>query len=196
MEDGAFSAEESERILKAVIENKKRDIADLEKSKSRLRKQERIEHADALIRYLRADMAAYMAVLAEMTGDSEYLDGIDADEIDEPKCPDDYQDYLKTLSEEDTELEAKADEIRTEYFNRILDENYQSIGIQALLSPKMMKHILQDPYILSVIGDAIFNDDELYEEFCGIMKPKKKKKGKKKGKKGKASSKKGSKDRA
>ena len=145
-------------------------------------------------------MLSYLTVLADMTDDETILDGFDVDSQGDVECPDDYQDYLKSLSVEDAELESKADEIRTEYCNEILDENYQSIGISALLSPEMMEYILQDPYILGVIGDAIFNDDDLYDKFCGILETKKKgkKKGKKGGKgskKGKGSSKKGSKNK-
>ena len=200
MEDGAIGAEDSARILRTVIENKMRDISDLEKAKARYRKPEKIEKTDALINYLRADMLSYLTVLADMTDDETILDGFDVDSQGDVECPDDYQDYLKSLSVEDAELESKADEIRTEYCNEILDENYQSIGISALLSPEMMEYILQDPYILGVIGDAIFNDDDLYDKFCGILETKKKgkKKGKKGGKgskKGKGSSKKGSKNK-
>ena len=186
MGDEAYGAEESEKILRAVIEYKKNEIAGLEKAKAKYRKKERIEHADALISYIRADMVAYITVLADMTGDSSLLDGVDTDGPDEIECPEDYSDYLKTVGKEEADLEAKADGIRTDYCNRILEMNYQSIGVQALLSPEMMEYIFQDPYILSVIGDTIFNDDELYEKFCCVMEPKKKgkKKGKKSGKKG------------
>ena len=48
----------------------------------------------------------------------------------------------------------------------------------------MVKHMLKDPYILSVIGETIFDDDELFSKLSGFVDDSKKK-SKKKSKKGK-----------
>ena len=56
----------------------------------------------------------------------------------------------------------------------------QGIGEEALGSKKVMKLLAEDPYICSVIGEAIFNDDELYAEFRKIIEAKNAKKSKKK----------------
>ena len=177
--------------ITAVIERKKQELDDLEKKKSRTRKEEKVEEIDRLIAYINADLASYIAVLADMKDDDSLLDGIDLSDFDEADRPDDYDDYLKSLGEEAVELDTKASEIRADHCDMVMETIGQEMGEQALSSKKMIKVMLEDPYMLSVIGETIFYDDQLYEEFSKIFDPEiMEKKGKKSKKKGKKKSKK------
>ena len=126
-----------------------------------------------------------------MKDDDSLLDGIDLSDFDEADRPDDYDDYLKSLGEEAVEFDTKASEIRADHCDMVMETIGQEMGEQALSSKKMIKVMLEDPYMLSVIGETIFYDDQLYEEFSKIFDPEiMEKKGKKSKKKGKKKSKK------
>lgn len=192
MSDGEYS-EEAIKTITAVIDRKKNELVELDKKKSRVRKAEKLEGIDKLIAYINADIASYIAVLADMKDDESLLEGIDLEDLDEVDRPECYDRYMKTLGEEAAELDEKASEIRADHCDMVMETIGQEMGEKALKSGKMIKIMLDDPYMLSVIGETIFYDDKLYEEFSKLFdmeepdkkKGKSKKKGKKKSKKGK-----------
>ncbi len=184
MSDGEYS-EDAVKTITAVIERKKKDLEDLVKKKSRVRKAEKIEGIEKLIAYINADIASYVAVLADMKDDESLLEGIELEDLDEVDRPDCYDDYMKSLGEEASELDLKASEIRADHCDMVMETIGQEMGEKALKSKKMIKVMLDDPYMLSVIGETIFYDDKLYDEFSKLfdMDVPDKKKGKKKDKK-------------
>ncbi len=192
MSDGEYS-EDAIKTITAVIDRKKNELIELDKKKSRVRKAEKLEGIDKLIAYINADIASYIAVLADMKDDESLLEGIDLEDLDEVDRPECYDRYMKTLGEEAAELDEKASEIRADHCDMVMETIGQEMGEKALKSGKMIKIMLDDPYMLSVIGETIFYDDKLYEEFSKLFdmeepdkkKGKSKKKGKKKSKKGK-----------
>jgi hypothetical protein len=192
MSDGEYS-EDAIKTITAVIDRKKNELVELDKKKSRVRKAEKLEGIDKLIAYINADIASYIAVLADMKDDESLLEGIDLEDLDEVDRPECYDRYMKTLGEEAVELDEKASEIRADHCDMVMETIGQEMGEKALKSGKMIKIMLDDPYMLSVIGETIFYDDKLYEEFSKLFdmeepdkkKGKSKKKGKKKSKKGK-----------
>ncbi|MBO4348531.1 MAG: hypothetical protein IKM91_09180 [Candidatus Methanomethylophilaceae archaeon] len=192
MSDGEYS-EDAIKTITAVIDRKKNELVELDKKKSRVRKAEKLEGIDKLIAYINADIASYIAVLADMKDDESLLEGIDLEDLDEVDRPECYDRYMKTLGEEAAELDEKASEIRADHCDMVMETIGQEMGEKALKSGKMIKIMLDDPYMLSVIGETIFYDDKLYEEFSKLFdmeepdkkKGKSKKKGKKKSKKGK-----------
>jgi hypothetical protein len=192
MSDGEYS-EDAIKTITAVIDRKKNELVELDKKKSRVRKAEKLEGIDKLIAYINADIASYIAVLADMKDDESLLEGIDLEDLDEVDRPECYDRYMKTLGEEAVELDEKASEIRADHCDMVMETIGQEMGEKALKSGKMIKIMLDDPYMLSVIGETIFYDDKLYEEFSKLFdmeepdkkKGKSKKKGKKKAKKGK-----------
>ena len=196
MSDGEYS-EDAIKTITAVIDRKKNELVELDKKKSRVRKAEKLEGIDKLIAYINADIASYIAVLADMKDDESLLEGIDLEDLDEVDRPECYDRYMKTLGEEAAELDEKASEIRADHCDMVMETIGQEMGEKALKSGKMIKIMLDDPYMLSVIGETIFYDDKLYEEFSKIFdmeEPEKKKgKSKKKGNKDKKKSKKGKK---
>ncbi|MBR6205339.1 MAG: hypothetical protein IKQ60_09960 [Candidatus Methanomethylophilaceae archaeon] len=191
MSDGEYSEEDATNTIEAVIELKKRELEDLAKKKDKARKAEKAEEIEGLMAYINADLASYKALLSDMKDDESLLDGIDLtdfDTVDRPEC---YEDYMKSQGEEDAELDAKASRLRADYCDDVMETISQEIGEEALRSKKMVKAMLEDPYILSVIGETIFYDDKLYEQFSDLLdedvdskkgKKKSKKKSKKKGK--------------
>ncbi|MBE6521033.1 MAG: hypothetical protein E7Z68_08030 [Thermoplasmata archaeon] len=192
MSDGEYS-EDAIKTITAVIDRKKNELVELDKKKSRVKKAEKLEGIDKLIAYINADIASYIAVLADMKDDESLLEGIDLEDLDEVDRPECYDRYMKTLGEEAAELDEKASEIRADHCDMVMETIGQEMGEKALKSGKMIKIMLDDPYMLSVIGETIFYDDKLYEEFSKLFdmeepdnkKGKSKKKGKKKSKKGK-----------
>lgn len=192
MSDGEYS-EDAIKTITAVIDRKKNELVELNKKKSRVRNAEKLEGIDKLIAYINADIASYIAVLADMKDDESLLEGIDLEDLDEVDRPECYDRYMKTLGEEAAELDEKASEIRADHCDMVMETIGQEMGEKALKSGKMIKIMLDDPYMLSVIGETIFYDDKLYEEFSKLFdmeepdkkKGKSKKKGKKKSKKGK-----------
>ena len=192
MSDGEYS-EDAIKTITAVIDRKKNELVELDKKKSRVRKAEKLEGIDKLIAYINADIASYIAVLADMKDDESLLEGIDLEDLDEVDRPECYDRPIKTLGDEAAELDEKASEIRADHCDMVMETIGQEMGEKALKSGKMIKIMLDDPYMLSVIGETIFYDDKLYEEFSKLFdmeepdkkKGKSKKKGKKKSKKGK-----------
>ncbi|MBR7006942.1 MAG: hypothetical protein IKH98_08735 [Candidatus Methanomethylophilaceae archaeon] len=184
MTDGEYSLQDSIDTISAVIERKKKEISDLEGKLKRYRKQEKKDAVSELIRYINADMISYITVLADMKEDDSILEGLDIDNPDEVDRPDCYDRYLESQGSDVVDQEMKADEIRADHCALVLDCWYRDIGEQALKSKKMVKHMLKDPYILSVIGETIFDDDELFSKLSGLVDDSKKK-SKKKAKKGK-----------
>jgi len=188
MSDGEYS-EDAIKTITAVIDRKKNELVELDKKKSRVKKAEKLEGIDKLIAYINADIASYIAVLADMKDDESLLEGIDLEDLDEVDRPECYDRYMKTLGEEAAELDEKASEIRADHCDMVMETIGQEMGEKALKSGKMIKIMLDDPYMLSVIGETIFYDDKLYEEFSKLFDmedpDKKKGKSKKKSKKGK-----------
>jgi len=189
MADEAYGAEDAINTISAIIDRKKTEIDSLNEKKARTRKAEKIEELDKLIAYINADLASYIAVLADMKDDESLLEGIDIEDLDETERPESYDKYLKSLGEEAEELDAKASEIRSNHCDMVMEVIGQEMGEKALKSDKMIKIMLDDPYMLSVIGETIFYDDKLYDEFAKLFdaelsdKKKSKKKGGKKDKK-------------
>ncbi len=192
MADVEYNEEDAVATITAVIERKKKELEELGKKKSRVRKAEKIENIDKLMAYINADVASYIAVLADMTDDESLLEGIDVEALDEAERPECYDRYLSKLGEEAVEQEAKASEIRADHCDLVMEVIGKEMGEKALKSSKMIKIMLDDPYILFVIGETIFYDDKLYDEFVKLFdiempdkkdKKKSKKKDKKKSKK-------------
>ncbi|MBR4216800.1 MAG: hypothetical protein IKR87_03605, partial [Candidatus Methanomethylophilaceae archaeon] len=104
MSDGEYS-EDAIKTITAVIDRKKNELVELDKKKSRVRKAEKLEGIDKLIAYINADIASYIAVLADMKDDESLLEGIDLEDLDEVDRPECYDRYMKTLGEEAAELD-------------------------------------------------------------------------------------------
>ncbi len=179
MEDD-YTIQDAIAVLTATVERKRNEIADLEKRKRRFKKESRIEETDELIAYLRADLTAYITVLADMKDDDSLLEGLDLENESVVECPVKYDAYVNSLSADDLENELEADEIRAEYCDEIVEMMCYEIGEDALNSKKMIKFLLEDPYALTAIGELIFYDDYLYDTFKAVSEAKKEKKKKKK----------------
>ena len=170
--EAEYTIDEAMEIISQAIERKKREIADLEKEMREL------------IDYLKADVTAYITVLADMKDDDSLLEGLDLDDTQAVECPVKYDQYISGLSADDLENELEADEVRAEYCDEIVESMCYDIGEAALKSKKMVKFLLDDPYALEALGELIFYDDYLYDTFRAIAlsekdKDKKKKKKKK-----------------
>ena len=178
--DEDYTVDDAIEVLRATVDRKAREIENLEKRKRRFRKEDRREKTQELIDYLRADRTAYITVIADMTDDDSLLEGLDLDTSKTVDCPVLYDQYLNTLNADDLENELDAEEVRAEYCDEVVELMCQGIGETALTSKKVMKLLAEDPYICSIIGEAIFNDDDLYAEFRKIIEAKEQKKAKKK----------------
>lgn len=184
--DDDYTMEDAISVLNSTIRRKEIEIENLRKKLKRLTKQESINAVEELIRYLQADRTAYIAVVADMTDDDSLLEGLNTD--GEPvDCPVKYDQYLNGLNADDLENELDAEEIRADYCDEVMELMYYAIGEEALNSKKMVKFLLDDPYALSTLGELIFYDDYLYDNFRAIIDAKKEKKEKKKAKKAKKS---------
>lgn len=167
-------------IIISVIERKALEIEKLKKALRRYSNAERIAQTENLIAYLEADIISFKTLLADFTGDTSYIEGVDLDSTPVIECPSNYTKYLEGLPEEDYVLEIEADQFRTEYCEGVLDDMYREIGNAALDSKKMIRLMLEDPYSVSVIGELIYNDDYLYDSFRAFVLAKNYKKSKKK----------------
>ncbi|MBO4569462.1 MAG: hypothetical protein J5674_05890 [Candidatus Methanomethylophilaceae archaeon] len=185
MTETDYSLQDSIDTISAVVERKKNEISDLEGKLKRYRKQDKKDAVEGLIKYINADMVSYITVLADLSGDDSLLEGLDLDGIDDVERPDCYDKYLESQGSDVVEQEMKADEIRADHCSGVLEAWYEDIGLQALGSDKMIRVMMKDPYILGVIGEAIFDDDILFDKLnkCFSGSKKKSKKKSKKGKK-------------
>lgn len=174
-----YTLDQAVEVLTQTIERKRNEIAGLEKKKRRFRKESSIQPIQELIDYLNADLTAYITVVADMKEDDYMLEGLDLDNNKVVECPSMYDQYMSGLSADDLENELEADAIRADYCDAIVQELCIDIGRDALKTKKMIKTILEDPYTLEAIGELIFYDDFLYDEYQTIMAQKKAKKKKK-----------------
>lgn len=179
--EAEYTIDEAIGIISRAVERKKKEIADLEKRKRRFKREDRIAEIQELIDYLKADLTAYISVLADMKDDDSLLEGLDLDNTDVVECPVKYDQYINGLSADDLENELEADEVRAEYCDEIVEMMCFDIGEAALKSKKMVKFLLDDPYALEALGELIFYDDYLYDTFRALAeserdKDKKKKK--------------------
>ena len=181
--EAEYTIDEAMEIISQAIERKKREIADLEKRMGRLKREDRISEMRELIDYLKADVTAYITVLADMKDDDSLLEGLDLDDTQAVECPVKYDQYISGLSADDLENELEADEVRAEYCDEIVESMCYDIGEAALKSKKMVKFLLDDPYALEALGELIFYDDYLYDTFRAIALSEKDKDKKKKKKK-------------
>lgn len=179
LEQNSMSIDDAVLTIRKAIDRKEAEVAALEKSKSRFKKESRIAETQALIDYLRSDIRAYRTVIADMTGDDSVIEGIDDDDESVP-APENYQKYIDGLSVDDLENEQEAESVRAEYCDGIIQEMCISIGKSALGSKKMLKILLDDPYALECIGELIWNDDYLYDEVVSTIQSEKSSKKKKK----------------
>lgn len=174
-----YTLDQAVDVLTQTIERKRNEIAGLEKKKRRFKKESSIQPIQELIGYLNADLTAYITVVADMKEDDSMLEGLDLDNNKVVECPSMYDQYMSDLSADDLDNELEADAIRADYCDAIVQELCIDIGRDALKTKKMIKTILEDPYTLEAIGELIFYDDFLYDEYQTIMAQKKAKKKKK-----------------
>ncbi len=174
-----YTLDQAVDVLTQTIERKRNEIAGLEKKKRRFKKESSIQPIQELIDYLNADLTAYITVVADMKEDDSMLEGLDLDNNKVVECPSMYDQYMSDLSADDLDNELEADAIRADYCDAIVQELCIDIGRDALKTKKMIKTILEDPYTLEAIGELIFYDDFLYDEYQTIMAQKKAKKKKK-----------------
>lgn len=174
-----YTLDQAVDVLTQTIERKRNEIAGLEKKKRRFKKESSIQPIQELIDYLNADLTAYITVVADMKEDDSMLEGLDLDNNKVVECPSMYDQYMSELSADDLDNELEADAIRADYCDAIVQELCIDIGRDALKTKKMIKTILEDPYTLEAIGELIFYDDFLYDEYQTIMAQKKAKKKKK-----------------
>ncbi|MBR2254833.1 MAG: hypothetical protein IJ856_03305 [Candidatus Methanomethylophilaceae archaeon] len=175
--DDDYTVDEAISVIEKAIDRKKKDIAQYEKRRNRMRKPERKADMEEMIKYLTADMNSYLSVLADMKDDESLIEGIDLD-AEELDCPKDYDAYMASLDADALENELDADQVRTDYCEAVLDEICYVVGYQALKSKRMVKVLRKNEDIVQMIGEAIYSDEDLYAELCDILasKPKKKKK--------------------
>ena len=181
--EAEYTIDEAIGIITQAVERKKREIAELDKRIRRLKRDDKIAEMQELIDYLKADMTAYISVLADMKDDDTLLEGLDLDNTAAVECPVKYDQYINGLSADDLENELEADEVRAEYCDEIVEMMCYDIGETALKSKKMVKFLLDDPYALEALGELIFYDDYLYDTFRTISESEKDKDKKKKKKK-------------
>lgn len=177
-----YTLEEAVSIIEKTIARKTSEIEALKKKAPRLKNQARIKANEALIAYMEADIAGYRTVIADMTDDPSYSEGIDLDSDPVP-TPDDYQSYIDGLGADDLENEMESESIRADYCDGIVQDMCIEIGATALDSKKMLKALLDDPFALEQIGEIIFYDDYLYDLLKSIVESEGKKDKKKKKKK-------------
>lgn len=177
--DEEFSLEQAVETINKAVERKREEIENLEKTKNRLKKEERIAETQSLIDYLNSDIKVYLSVVSDMLDDDSVLEGVELDD-DPVSAPENYQKYLDGLSADDLENEQEAESLRADYCDAIVEEMCISIGKTALGSKKMIKVLLDDPYALERIGELIWDDEYLYDAITAIAESKKAKKGKKK----------------
>lgn len=177
-----YTLEEAVSIIEKTIARKTSEIEALKKKAPRLKNQARIKANEALIAYMEADIAGYRTVIADMTDDPLYSEGIDLDSDPVP-TPDDYQSYIDGLGADDLENEMESESIRADYCDGIVQDMCVEIGATALGSKKMLKALLDDPFALEQIGEVIFYDDYLYDLLKSIAESDGKKDKKKKKKK-------------
>ncbi len=178
--DDDYTIQDAVAVIEKAVERKRREISDLERRVRRYRREDRIEETQTLIDYLRADLVAYLTVLADMKNDESVLEGVDTDDSSGVECPANWDQYIAGLSADDLENELEADEIRADHCDGLVEMMCYGIGEAALRSKKMVKFMLEDPYALSAIGEMIFYDDYLYDSFRALMASEKKGKKKKK----------------
>ena len=184
-----YTLEEAVSIIEKTIARKTSEIEALKKKAPRLKNQARIKANEALIAYMEADIAGYRTVIADMTDDPSYSEGIDLDSDPVP-TPDDYQSYIDGLGADDLE------NIREQ-----IAEGCDAIVCMAREVPVMLcfadcvpvvlvarwvkggKLPLDDPFALEQIGEVIFYDDYLYDLLKSIAESDGKKDKKKKKKK-------------
>lgn len=181
--EAEYTIDEGMEIISKAVERKKREIADLEKKIKRFKREDRINEMQELIDYLKADITAYISVLADMKDDDSLLEGLDLDADEVVECPVKYDQYINGLSADDLENELEADEVRAEYCDEVVEMMCYDIGEKALGSKKMIKFLLDDPYALEALGELIFYDDYLYDTYRAIAESPKDEKKKKKKKK-------------
>lgn len=180
--DDNYTLEDAVEVLRKTVDRKENEIAMLRKKMNRYRKEDRRAQTEELIQYLTADRTAYITVIADMTDDDALLEGLDID-TNAVDCPVLYDQYLSGLNADDLENELDAEEVRAEYCDEVVELMCQGIGEEALCSKKVIKLLAEDPYICGLIGETIFYDDELYDQFRAIIEAKNAKKEKKKKKK-------------
>ena len=180
MEDYEYTLEESESILTQCVDRKRKEIAALEKKKKRLKKESSLVATQELIDYLKADLTAYITVIADMKEDDTLLEGLDLDDERVVECPTSYDKYISGLDANELENELEADAIRADYCDAVIQDLCIDIGTKAMESKKMVKMLLEDPYALEAIGELIFYDDYLYDTFKAVEEASKNKKKKKK----------------
>ncbi|MDO5852686.1 MAG: hypothetical protein Q4Q62_01220 [Thermoplasmata archaeon] len=179
-----YTVEEAVAVLEKTVERKRSEIEGLEKKAKRLKNEDSKRLNAELIAYMKADVTAYVTVIADMTDDSSMLEGIDLD-ADPVPAPENYADYVNGLGADDLENELEAQSIRADYCDAVVEDLCVNIGQSALESKKMLKALLDDPFALEQIGEVIFYDDYLYDLFVSLSEEKAKDKGKKKKKKSK-----------
>lgn len=64
--EAEYTIDEAIGIISRAVERKRKEIADLEKRKRRFKREDRIAEIQELIDYLKADLTAYISVLADM----------------------------------------------------------------------------------------------------------------------------------
>ncbi len=172
------SIDEAVVIIGKAIERKTSELVELQKKAKRVRKAEKLDAINALSAYIQADINAYKSVIADMKDDPTYLEGVDLDAEPVP-VPEGYQAYIDGLSVEDLENEMDAESLRADYCDTVIEEICTNIGKKALKSKKMVKALLDDPYVLEQLGEVIFYDDYLFDLFKTLSAEKEEKKKKK-----------------
>lgn len=182
--DDDYTIEEAIDIIEKAVGRKRGEVADLEKRKKRFKRDDRIAEIQELIDYLNADITAYVSVLADMKDDDTLLEGVDLENDNIVECPVLYDKYISGLNADDLENELEADEVRADYCDEVVEMMCYNIGERALKSKKMVKFLLDDPYALEALGELIFYDDYLYDNYRALSQSEKDKdKAKKKKKK-------------
>lgn len=182
--DDDYTIEEAIDIIEKAVGRKRSEVADLEKRKKRFKREDRIAEIQELIDYLNADITAYVSVLADMKDDDTLLEGVDLENDNIVECPVLYDKYISGLNADDLENELEADEVRADYCDEVVEMMCYNIGERALKSKKMVKFLLDDPYALEALGELIFYDDYLYDNYRALSQSEKEKdKAKKKKKK-------------
>lgn len=182
--DDDYTIEEAIDIIEKAVGRKRSEVADLEKRKKRFKRDDRIAEIQELIDYLNADITAYVSVLADIKDDDTLLEGVDLENDNIVECPVLYDKYISGLNADDLENELEADEVRADYCDEVVEMMCYNIGERALKSKKMVKFLLDDPYALEALGELIFYDDYLYDNYRALSQSEKEKdKAKKKKKK-------------
>ncbi len=162
--DGNVDIREQVMLMRAVIGRKIMEIDEFEEKATNLTGEEAEKCLD-MIEFLKKDIMGYKSIVEDLKDGSNDLTG---DLWDIASLPEDslhlYTDfYLPGLSEDDRDEDTQAMEIKAKYAQDLAKAYVLHIGRMALTDPKVIDKILANEDLVSLIGSAVMDSQELLE---------------------------------